>query len=140
MEKRLGTQVRGRLGRGRTLSGKTINIVNVYQATSDKPEMQKRIYETLTRTLNVEHDPCILVGDFNASIEGGRTNYAQPTLSNTTTMADAALADFVEKTKGKILPPAQASWRNPFGGIRSREAKLDSPIIYNFEEAEVETM
>ena len=69
-EWRNGKELKGRLGRGRilwikarTLSGKTINIVNVYQATVDKPEMQKRMYETLTRTLNAEHDPCILVGE-----------------------------------------------------------------------------
>ncbi len=100
--------------------------------------MQKRIYEALTRALNSEHDPCILVGDFNASIEEGRTNYAQPNPLNTTTMADEAFTDFVEKTKGKIVPPSQDSWRNPFGRIRSREAKLDFAITYNFEEAEVE--
>ena len=139
-----GETVRNTRGRilwikARRLSGQTINIVNVYQATADKPEMQKRIYESLTRALNAEYDPCILVGDFNASIAGGRTNYGQPTSSNTTTMADAALADFVEKTKGKILPPAQDSWRNPFGmHTETREAKLDFAIIYNFEEAEVE--
>jgi hypothetical protein len=144
-EWRNGKERKGRLGRGRilwikarTLSGKSINIVNVYQATADKPEMQKRIYEALTRALNSEHNPCILVGDFNASIKEGRTNYAQPNPLNTTTMADEAFADFVEKTKGKIVPPAQASWRNPFGGIRSREAKLDFAITYNFEEAEAE--
>jgi endonuclease/exonuclease/phosphatase family metal-dependent hydrolase len=144
-EWRNGKERKGRLGRGRilwikarTLSGKTINIVNVYQATADKPEMQKRMYEALTRALNSEHDPCILVGDFNTSIEEGRTNYAQPNPSNTTTMTDAAFADFVEKTKGKIVPPTQSSWRNPFGGIRSQEAKLDFAITYNFEGAEVE--
>ena len=144
-EWRNGKERKGRLGRGRilwikarTLSGKSINIVNVYQATADKPEMQKRIYEALTRAINSEHDPCILVGDFNVSIKEGRTNYAQPNPSNITTMADATFAEFVEKTKGKIRPPSQASWRNPFGGIRSREAKLDFAITYNFEEAEVE--
>jgi endonuclease/exonuclease/phosphatase family metal-dependent hydrolase len=104
--------------------------------------MQKRIYESLTWVISVwfsaEHDPCILVGDFNVSIEAGRANYDQPSPLNFTTMADTAFADFVEKTKRKILPPAQDSWRNPFGGIRSREAKLDFAIIYNFEEAEVE--
>jgi hypothetical protein len=53
-------------------------------------------------------------------------------------MVDATFEDFVEKTKGKILPPAQASWRNPFGGIRSREGKLDFVVTYNFEESEIE--
>jgi hypothetical protein len=56
----------------RTLSGKPINIVNVYLATADKPTMQKRIYETLTRALNSEHDPCILVGDFNVNTKEGK--------------------------------------------------------------------
>ena len=122
-----------RLGRGRilwikarTLSGETINIVNVYQTTSDKLEMQKRIYEALTRTLNAEHDPCIRVDDFNDIIEGGRTNYDQPRTLKFTSMTDAVFADFVEKMKDKILPPAQFSWRNPFGGVRSREAKDDT--------------
>jgi hypothetical protein len=134
-----------RLGRGRvlwvkarTLSGKLVNIVNVYQATANHPEMQKRIYEALTRVINAEHDPFILVGDFNASIKGGRANYAPPHPRNFTTMADEAFAEFVGKTNGKIVPPAQTSWRNPFGGIRSREAKLDFAITYNLEEAVVE--
>jgi hypothetical protein len=58
-----------RLGKGRvlwikarTLSGKMINIVNVYQTTANHPEMQMRIYEVLTRVINAEHEPCILVG------------------------------------------------------------------------------
>ncbi len=112
--------------------------MNVYQATADKSARQKRIYEALTRALNSKHDPCILVGDFNVSIKEGRTNYAQPNPLNTTTMADEAFADFMEKTKGKIVPRAQDSWRNPFGGIRGREPKLDFAITYNFEEAEAE--
>jgi hypothetical protein len=110
----------------------------MYQATTDKPEMQKRMYEALTRALNSEHDPGILVGDFNTRIKEGRTNYDQPNPSNTTTMTDATFTDFVEKKKGKIRPPVHDSWRNPFGGIRNREAKLDFAITYNFEEGEVE--
>ena len=105
-----------RLGKGRvlwvkarTLSGKLINIVNVYQATANRPEIQKRIYEALTRAINEEHDPCILVGDFNASIKDGRVNYAPPQPQNFTTMADEAFAEFVGKTNGKIVPPAQSS-------------------------------
>jgi hypothetical protein len=124
--------------KARTLSGKLVNIVNVYQATANQPEMQKRIYEDLTRVINAEHDPFILVGDFNASIKGGRANYAPPHSRNFTTMADEAFAEFVGKTNGKIVPPDQDSWRNPFGGIRSREAKLDFAITYNLEEAVVE--
>jgi endonuclease/exonuclease/phosphatase family metal-dependent hydrolase len=71
--------------------------------------MQKRIYEVLTRALNTEHDPCILVGDFNVSIKDGRTNYAQPHPMNITTITDEAFSDFVDKTKDTIIPPAQAS-------------------------------
>jgi hypothetical protein len=53
-------------------------------------------------------------------------------------MSDATITDFVEKTKDKILPPAQVSWRNPFGGIRRRESKLDFAVTYIFEEEEIE--
>jgi endonuclease/exonuclease/phosphatase family metal-dependent hydrolase len=134
-----------RLGKGRvlwikarTLSGKMVNIVNVYQTTANHPEMQKRIYETLTRVINAEHDPCILVGDFNANIKDGRANYAPPHPQNLTTIADEAFANFVGKTNGTLVPPAQSSWRNPFGGIRSREAKLDFAITYRLEGAVVE--
>ncbi len=42
------------------------------------------------------------------------------------------------KTNGTLVPPAQASWRNSFGGIRSREAKLDFAITYHLEEEVVE--
>jgi endonuclease/exonuclease/phosphatase family metal-dependent hydrolase len=72
-----------------------VNIVNVYQTTANHPEMQKRIYEALTRAINEEHEPCILVGDFNASSKDGRANYAPPHPQNFTTMADEAFADFV---------------------------------------------
>jgi hypothetical protein len=91
----------------RTLSGKSINIVNVCQATADQPEMQKQIYEALTRVLNAEHDPCILVGDFNASIKDGRTNCVRPHPLNITTRADEAFTDFVRESKATIIPPAQ---------------------------------
>ncbi len=134
-----------RLGKGRvlwikarTLSGKTVNIVNVYQTTARHPGMQRRIYEALIRTINAEHEPSILVGDFNASIKDGRVNYAPPRPQNYTTIADEAFADFVGRTNGTLIPPAQASWRNPFGGIRSREAKLDFAITYHLENEVVE--
>jgi hypothetical protein len=52
-------------------------------------------------------------------------------------MADEAFADFVGKTNGTIVPPAKTSWRHPFGGIRSRESKLDFAITYNLEETVV---
>jgi hypothetical protein len=109
--------------KARTLSGKVVIIVNVYQVTANQPEMQKRIYETLTRVINEEHDPCILVGDFNASIKDGRVNYAPPHPQNFTTMTDVAFAKFVGKTNGKNIPPAQVSWRNSFDGVR-RTGKL----------------
>ena len=89
------------------------------------------IYEALTRAINAEHEPGILVGDFNASIKDGRANYAPPHPQNFTTMADEAFAAFVGQTNGTIVPPAQASWRKPSDGIRSREAKLDFAITYN---------
>jgi hypothetical protein len=103
-----------RLGKGRvlwintrTLSGKMVNIVNVYQTTANHPEMQKRIYEALTRAINAEHESCILVGDFNASIKDGRANYAPPHPQNFTTIGDEAFADFVGKTNGTLVPPGQ---------------------------------
>ena len=58
--------------KARTTAGKAINIVNVYQATSDKPNIQKKTYEALLQALRRETDPCILLGDFNAIITGGR--------------------------------------------------------------------
>ena len=51
--------------------------MNVYQATSDKPDVQQRIYVVLTRALSKDTDPCILLGDFNASIKGGRYRYVK---------------------------------------------------------------
>ena len=86
----------------------------------------------------MEHDPCLLLGDFNASIEGGRTKYARTGRDNPTTIADASFTTFVETTKGTILPPVQVSWRNPFREARGQGAKLDFTIIYNFEEEKVE--
>ncbi len=63
-------------------------------------------------------------------------NYSPPHPQNFTTIADETFADFVGKTNG--TPPVQDSWRNPFGGIRSREAKIDFAITYHLEEAVVE--
>jgi hypothetical protein len=53
-------------------------------------------------------------------------------------MADEDFAEFVGKTNGNIVPPVQDSWRNPFGGTRNRETKLDFAITYNLEETGVE--
>ena len=52
-------------------------------------------------------DPCILLGDVNASIPEGRTNYAPASTTDPTTIADQTFAHFVETTKGIIVPPAQ---------------------------------
>ena len=57
-------------------AGPKVDIVNVYQHTSSHPQRQRRSYAALTRALNMITDPCMLFGDFNASIQGGRLNYA----------------------------------------------------------------
>ena len=76
----------------------------------------------------------MLFGDFNASIHGGRLNYAPAHANNPTTTADQAFADFVEVTKGTIIHPACPTWKNPFGGLHSKEAILDFGIAYNMQE------
>ena len=83
-------------------------------------------------------DPCILFGDFNASIQGGRLNYVPAHVNNPTTIVDQAFTEFVEVTKGTIIPPAQVTWKNPFDGIKGQEAKLDFGIVYNLQEKIVE--
>ena len=75
-------------------------------------------------------DPCMFFGDFNASIQGGRLNYAPGHANNPTTIADQAFAEFVEVKEGTLIPPAQVTWKNPFGGSKVQEAKLDFGIIY----------
>jgi hypothetical protein len=82
----------------------------------------------------VTTDPCILLGDVNASIPGGRTKYAPPSDDNPTTIADQTFANFVETTKGTIVPPAQGSWEKPFDGIKGKEAKFDFAVVYNLDE------
>ncbi len=59
-------------------------------------EQQERLYDALARALSTTNDPCILLGDFNASIQGGRTNYAPPKDNNPTTIAD--------QTFGRVVP------------------------------------
>ena len=73
-------------------------------------------------------------GDFNASISGGRINYAPAHANNPTTIADQAFAEFIEATKGKVIPPARSTWKSPFGGLKGQEAKLDFGIVYNLQE------
>ena len=73
-------------------------------------------------------------GDFNASTYGGRINYAPAHANNLTTIADQAFAEFAEATKGTIIHPARSTWKNPFGGLHSKEAKLDFGIVYNLQE------
>ena len=81
-------------------------------------------------------------GDFNASTYGGRINYAPAHANIPSTTADQAFAEFVETTKGTIIHPARPTWKNPFGGLHIKEAKLDFGIVYNlqeeFTEAEVD--
>ncbi len=111
-----GKDHRSQLGRGRvlwikatTITGEKVNIINVYQATSKNHEQQERLYDALARDLVLTTDPCILLGDVNASILGGRTNYASPSDDNPTTIADRTFANFVETTQGRIFPPNQDS-------------------------------
>ena len=136
---------RTNLGKGRilwikatTVTGKRVNILNVYQATSDKPDVQQSIYVTLKRALDKETVPCILLGDFNASMKGGRYRYAKSSSEDPTTSADMTFTEFVEKTGGIVLPPIQVSWKNPFRGTRGQETRLDFAVIYNLQEEMVE--
>jgi hypothetical protein len=138
---RTGKDRRSQLGKGRvlwikatTITGKKVNIINVYQATSKNHEQQERLYDTLASAIGLTTDPCILLGDMNASIPGGRTNYAPPDDDNPTTIADRTFANFVETTQGRIFPPNQASWKKPFGGRTGKTAKLDFAVVYNLDE------
>ena len=83
-------------------------------------------------------DPCMLFGDFNDSIQGGRLNYAPAHENNPTTIADQAFTEFVEVTEGTIIPPTQDTWKNPFGGIKDQETKIDFGIVNDLQEKIVE--
>jgi hypothetical protein len=76
----------------------------------------------------------MLFGDFNASTCGGRVNYAPAHANNPTTVADQAFAEFIEVTKGRIVPPTRSTWKNPFGDLEGQEANLDFGIVYNLQE------
>ena len=84
-------------------------------------------------------DPIMLFGDFNASIQGGRLNYAPAHANNPTTIADQAFTEFVEVTKGTLIPPFHVTWKNPFGGVKGQEAKLDFGIVCNMQDETVES-
>ncbi len=140
-EWRSGKDRRTTLGRGRvlwikavTVTGQKVDIVNVYQHTSKYPQKQQRLQAGLTKALSSMKDPCMFFGDFNASTCGGRVNYAPAHANNPTTIADQAFAEFIETTKGRIVPPARSTWKNPFGGLQGQEAKLDFGIVYNLQE------
>jgi endonuclease/exonuclease/phosphatase family metal-dependent hydrolase len=135
-EWRSGKDRRTTLGRGRvlwikavTVTGQKVDIVNVYQHTSKYPQKQQRLQAALTKALSSVKDPCMFFGDFNASISGGRINYAPAHANNPTTIADQAFAEFIEATKGKVIPPARSTWKSPFGGLKGQEAKLDFGIV-----------
>ena len=51
----------------------------------------------------------MIVGDLNASIQGGRLNYAPAHANNPTTIEDQACTEFVEVTKGTLIPPTQTT-------------------------------
>ncbi len=87
-----GKDRRSQLGRGRVLwvktvttTGKKVNIINVYQATSTNHKQQERMYDVLSKSLGLTTDQCILLGDVNVSIPGDRTNYESMTHSVTIT-------------------------------------------------------
>ena len=148
-EWRTGKDRRTTLGRGRvlwikavTVTGQKVDIVNVYQHTSKYPQKQQRLQEALAKALDPITNPYMFFGDFNASTYGGRVNYAPTHANNPTTIADQAFAEFIEATKGTVIQPVRSTWKNPFGGLKSQEAKLDFGIVYNLQEefavAEVE--
>jgi hypothetical protein len=140
-EWRTGKDRRTTLGRGRvlwikavTVTGQKVDIVNVYQHTSKYPQKQQRLQEALAKALDPIPNPCMFFGDFNASTYGGRVNYAPTHANNPTTIADQAFAEFIEATKGTVIQPVRSTWKNPFGGLKSQEAKLDFGIVYNLQE------
>jgi hypothetical protein len=116
-----------------TVTGQKVDIVNVYQHTSKYPQKQQCLYADLTTALRSIKDPCMIFGDFNVSTCGGRVNYAPAHANNPTTIADQAFAEFIEDTKGRIVPPARSTWKNPFGGLEGQEAKLNVGIVYNLQ-------
>jgi hypothetical protein len=129
------------LGHGRvlwikavTVTGQKVNIVNVYQHTSKYPQKQQCLQTALTKSLSSIKDPCMIFGDFNVSTCGGRVNYAPAHANNPTTIADQAFAEFIETTKGRIVPPARSAWKSPFGGLKGQEDKLDFGIVYQLQE------
>ncbi len=60
-------------------------------------------------------------------------------MNNPTTIADQAFGEFVEVTKGTLIPPDQDTWKNPFGGVKGQESKLDFGIVCNMQEETVES-
>jgi hypothetical protein len=92
-----------------TVTGKKVNIINVYQTTSKNHEQQERLYDSLEKVLDITTDPCILLGHVNASILGDRTKYVPLSDDNPTTITDRTFANFVETTKVTIFPPTQGS-------------------------------
>jgi hypothetical protein len=120
-----------------TVTGQKVDIVNVYQHTSKYPQKQQRLQVDLTKSLSSVKDPSLFFGDFNASICGGRINYAPAHANNPTTIADQAFTEFIETTRGKVIPPTRSTWKIPFGGLKGQEAKLDFGIanrVYNLQE------
>ncbi len=80
----------------------------------------------------------MLLGDFNANIQGGRLNYDPAHANTPTTITDQDFTEFVEVTKGTLIPPAQVTWKNPLGGVKGQEDKLDFGIVCNMQEQTVE--
>jgi hypothetical protein len=109
-----------------TKTGCRVHIINIYQHTADRPESQRSLLGIVERILLMcGKDPEIIIGDVNASTAGGRHNYTD---GNTTAKAaDALLADFLDKTKGKPMFTTRPTWKDPHS---DRTAKLDIAILY----------
>jgi hypothetical protein len=58
----------------------------------------------------------------------------QQRLQEALAIADQAFAEFIEATKGTVIQPVRSTWKTPFGGLKSQEAKLDFGIVYNLQE------
>jgi hypothetical protein len=105
-------------------------IANVHQATSERHDLQQRVWTALAAIIDQRKGwRGILGGDLNASPPGTR-KYYRPSNKASIEKSDSLLQTFLQSTGGKLMQTQAATRVDPVWG---NEAKLDNLVLWNID-------
>jgi len=116
-----------------THEGERISIINIYQATARRPDLQRRVTTHIQAEMIIsEGRRRIIEGDLNAATS--RTGYSISTKSHLEKV-DNQFQEFIQRTGGSLIQSEAHTRKDLMGGASLddiKSATLDHIITWNF--------